>query len=88
MLELTERTAARIERVLRAHGRYLDEPDQGGEQADTLALDQPALSACYQGAASGRALHKPEVRVLSAAHSESSACTASSWCFGDGSQGD
>ena len=71
--ELTERTAARLERVLRSHGRYLDEEhhDDGAGDADTLAQDQPALAACYQASASGRALFgeeagKPPQRVLGA----------------------
>jgi hypothetical protein len=73
--ELTERTAARLERVLRSHGRYLDdehhaEPhDDGAGEADSLAQEQPALAACYQASASGRALlgehaGKPPLRVV------------------------
>jgi hypothetical protein len=43
--ELTERTAARLVRVLRAHGRYLDQEhhDDAADERDTLAQEQPAL---------------------------------------------
>lgn len=67
---LAERTAARIERVLRKAGRYLDaEQTAAAESDDALALQQPALSACYQAAASGRQLFgdaagKPALRLL------------------------
>jgi len=58
--ELAERTAARIERLLRKAGRYLDAHDDAqhdpSEQPDALALAEPALSACYQAAAGGQQL--------------------------------
>jgi hypothetical protein len=67
--ELAEHSAARIERVLRSHGRYLEDHDDGTQQADTLAQEQPALAACYQASAWGRALlgehaGKPPLRVV------------------------
>jgi hypothetical protein len=61
--QLAARVAARIERVLRKAGRYLEakdgedghaDRDDGAE--DQLALAEPALSACYQAAASGQQL--------------------------------
>jgi hypothetical protein len=68
--ELTERVAARIERVLRKAGRYLDAQDaEGADAGDQLALAEPALSACYQAAAGGQQLFgdsagKPALRLL------------------------
>jgi len=67
--ELAERTAARIERVLRKAGRYLDAQDGAFAEPDALALQQPALSACYQAAAAGQHLFgdsagKPALRLL------------------------
>jgi hypothetical protein len=71
VLELTRRTAARVQRVLRKALRYLDpaHAEADDEQQDALALDQPALSACYQAAASGRSLsgqatHRSQLRLL------------------------
>ena len=69
---LTERTAARVERVLRSHGRYPGDEhhDDGADEADALAQDQPALAACYQASPSGGALllgaqaGKPPQRVV------------------------
>jgi hypothetical protein len=56
--QLAQRVAARIERVLRKAGRYLDAQDGGDDHVDRddgaedqLALAEPALSACYQAAA-------------------------------------
>ncbi len=55
------RTAARIEKILRAHGRSLD-PELGDDTPPELALDdpwksptgdEPGLAACYAAAAQG-----------------------------------
>ena len=67
--QLAERTAARIERVLHKAGRYLDAQDADHDEPDPLALTEPALSACYQAAASGRPLFaqapgKPALRLM------------------------
>jgi hypothetical protein len=64
--EVARRTAERIERILEAHGRCLD-PAMHDEPA--LALDQPALFACYGAAAQGVALAgdragQPTLRLL------------------------
>jgi hypothetical protein len=68
--QLCERTAARIERILRAQGRYLAD-EQADPQEDRLQLEEPALAACLMAAASGRALlgpehEKPPLRVMAA----------------------
>ena len=65
--DVATRTAARIERVLEQHGRYLDEPTEHGDEQ--LSLDYPALASCYQAATSGRQLldeqpGKPALRLL------------------------
>ncbi|MCG8554887.1 MAG: hypothetical protein MJD61_06305 [Proteobacteria bacterium] len=53
--DVATRTAARIERVLEQHGRYLNEPSDGSSD-EQLWLDYPALASCYQAATSGRQL--------------------------------
>jgi hypothetical protein len=63
------RTAARIERVLRRAGRYLDEHGTGDEH-DELCAHHPVLAACYRAATSGRQLlgdhpGAPLLRLLS-----------------------
>jgi len=68
--QLTERVAARIERVLKQHGRYLDAQD-GSDEPDVLALTEPALSACYAAAVGGQQLFgdaagRPALRMLTA----------------------
>jgi len=67
--ELAERSATRIERVLRKTGRYLDAQDASLSEPDALALQQPALSTCYQAAAGGQQLFgdsagKPALRLV------------------------
>ncbi|MDD9935319.1 MAG: transposase [Myxococcales bacterium] len=47
-------TAARIERVLQAHGRDFDERSDAGD--DQLSLDYPALASCYRAATAGQLL--------------------------------
>jgi len=47
-------TAARIERVLQAHGRDFDERSDSGD--DQLSLDYPALASCYRAATAGQQL--------------------------------
>jgi hypothetical protein len=47
-------TAARIERVLQAHGRDIGERSDGGD--DQLSLDYPALASCYRAATAGQQL--------------------------------
>ena len=47
-------TAARIERVLQAHGRDIGERSDSGD--DQLSLDYPALASCYRAATAGRQL--------------------------------
>jgi hypothetical protein len=44
--EVAARTAARIEKILRAHGKSLD-PELGDDTPPELALDEPGLAACY-----------------------------------------
>jgi Putative transposase len=67
--QLAERTAARIERVLRKAGRYLDAQADPSAEPDALALTDPALSPCYQAAAGGQQLFgdgagKPALRLV------------------------
>jgi hypothetical protein len=50
--EVASRTAARIEKILRAHGRSLD-PECDDDTPPELALDEPGLAACYAAAAQG-----------------------------------
>ncbi len=50
--EVASRTATRIEKILRAHGRSLDPELDDGSPPD-LALDEPGLAACYAAAARG-----------------------------------
>ncbi len=44
--EVAARTAARIEKILRAHGRSPD-PELGDDTPPELARDEPGLAACY-----------------------------------------
>ena len=46
------RTAARIEQLLRKHGRSID-PELADDHPHPLDLDDPALAACYAAAARG-----------------------------------
>ncbi len=51
---VARRTAERIEKILRAHGRSLDPEMQDDEPAELeLCRDQPGLAACYAAAARG-----------------------------------
>src|SRR5690606_36975722 len=48
--DVARRTARRIERILEAHGRWLD-PEMAGAEPHPLELDEPGLAACYRAAA-------------------------------------
>ena len=50
--EVAARTAARVEKILRAHGRSLD-PALADETPPELALNDPTLAACYAAAVPG-----------------------------------
>jgi hypothetical protein len=50
--EVARRTAARIEQLLRKHGRSID-PELADDDPHPLDLDDPALAACYAAAARG-----------------------------------
>lgn len=50
--DVARRTAERIERILRAHGRSLD-PEMQDDEPHPLCLEQPGLAACYAAAAQG-----------------------------------
>jgi len=50
--DVARRTAERIERILRAHGRSID-PEMQDDQPPSLVLDEPGLAACYAAAAQG-----------------------------------
>ncbi|MBX3126316.1 MAG: transposase [Polyangiaceae bacterium] len=66
--EVAARTAARVERILRAHGRSLD-PELGEDTPPELVFDEPGLAACYAAAAQGVAVSgdragKPPLRLV------------------------
>jgi hypothetical protein len=66
--EVAARTAARIEKILRAHGRSLD-PELGDDEPPALCHDEPGLAACYAAAAqgvsvSGERAGKPLLRLI------------------------
>jgi hypothetical protein len=66
--EVAARTAARIEKILKAHGRSLG-PELGDDTPPELALDEPGLAACYAAAAqgisvSGERAGKPPLRLI------------------------
>ncbi|HEX7481532.1 MAG TPA: transposase [Polyangiales bacterium] len=70
--ELAERVAARIERVLRKHGCYVDEQEGGDAEQEAPPAEQAALHACYEASALGQQLlgpsaGKPVLRLLGAA---------------------
>ncbi len=50
--DVARRTAERIEKILRAHGRSLD-PEMQDDEPPELCLDEPGLAACYAAAAQG-----------------------------------
>jgi hypothetical protein len=50
--EAAARTAARVEKILRAHGRSLD-PALADETPPDLTAEDPTLAACYAAAAQG-----------------------------------
>ncbi len=50
--EVAARTAARVEKILRAHGRSLD-PALADETSLALTAGDPTLAACYAAAAQG-----------------------------------
>ncbi|MCC6213945.1 MAG: hypothetical protein IT376_03690, partial [Polyangiaceae bacterium] len=65
--EVAARTAARIEKIPRAHGRSLDPELDDGSPPD-LARDEPGLAACYAAAAQGLSVSgdragKPPLRL-------------------------
>ncbi len=53
--DIARRTAQRIEKILRAHGRSLDPAmqDSQDDQPPKLCSDEPGLAACYAAAARG-----------------------------------
>ncbi len=66
--EVAARTAVRIEKILRAHGRTLD-PELGDDTPPELSLDEPGLAACYAAAAQGVSVTgeragKPPLRLV------------------------
>ena len=66
--EVASRTAARLEKLLRAHGRSLDPARDDGAPHE-LTLDEPGLAACYAAAAHGISVGgeragKPPLRLL------------------------
>jgi hypothetical protein len=66
--EVAARTAARIEKILRVHGKSLD-PELGDDTPPELALDEPGLAACYAAAAQGVSVTgdragKPPLRLI------------------------
>ena len=66
--EVAARTAVRIERILKAHGRSLD-PELSENAPLELALDEPGLAACYAAAAQGVSVSgdragKPPLRLI------------------------
>ncbi|MCC7171927.1 MAG: transposase [Planctomycetes bacterium] len=66
--EVAARTATRIEKILKAHGRSLD-PELGDDAPPELCQDEPGLAACYAAAAqgvgvSGDRAGKPPLRLL------------------------
>jgi hypothetical protein len=66
--EVAARTAARVEKILRAHGKSLD-PELGDDTPPELALDEPGLAACYAAAAQGVSVSgdragKPPLRLI------------------------
>lgn len=50
--DVARRTAERIERILRAHGRSLA-PELQDDEPPALVLEEPGLAACYAAAAQG-----------------------------------
>jgi hypothetical protein len=54
--DVARRTAERIDRILRAHGRSLDPEHRDDEAPHPLLLEEPGLSACYAAAAHGVSL--------------------------------
>jgi hypothetical protein len=56
------RIADRAEAVMRKHGRWVDS-DSADSEPDPLSLEQPVLSACYQGCAQSKNL-KQRARVV------------------------
>lgn len=66
--EVASRTASRIEKILKTHGRSLD-PELGEGEPPQLCLEDPALAGCYAAAAqgisvSGQRAGKPLLRLL------------------------
>jgi hypothetical protein len=50
--EVARRTACRIERILRAHGRRMG-PQMQDDESHAFLLDQPGLAACYAASEPG-----------------------------------
>jgi len=50
--QLASRIAAKCEKVMRKHGRWVDQDNTDSEQ-DQLSLEHPALATCYQASVSG-----------------------------------
>jgi hypothetical protein len=53
--EVARRTACRIERILRAHGRSMG-PQMQDDESHAFLLDRPGLAACYAASAQGVAV--------------------------------
>jgi hypothetical protein len=61
---VARRTAERMEKILRAHGRRLDTEMQDDEPAELeLCRDQPGLAACYAAAARGAAVKSEQAAL-------------------------
>ena len=73
--DIARRTAERVEKILRAHGRSLD-PEQGDAEPMKLQLEHPVLAACYDAAARGIAVSgdragQPTLRLITLPDSNS-----------------
>jgi Putative transposase len=66
--EVARRTAARVERILRARGRSLD-PQMQADDPHAFAIDEPGLADCYAASAQGISVAgeragKPTLRLV------------------------
>jgi hypothetical protein len=68
VLDVTRRTAERIDRLLRQNGRSLER--EGDKPAPELLLDEPGLASCYAAAAQPIPLQRPEKPLVTAMASE------------------
>jgi hypothetical protein len=65
---VAHRTAVRVERILRKHGRWVD-PELADDEPLQVELDDPALAACYSAAARGVGINgeragQPTLRLI------------------------